>query len=746
MKKPIVICIDDEPTILESLEIELSKALGNGCFIETASDGEEALELLTELLEKEEDVALVICDYIMPGIKGDALLRRIHAISPRTIKILLTGQADIEAVGNAINYAKLYRYLAKPWQSEDLRLTVSEAVHSYLQDKQLALKNAQLQQLIQELEQLNTSLEEKVAQRTAELTTANAQLQQAKEAAEVANRAKSKFLAKMSHELRTPLNAILGFTQVLSHNLKRGTQVFEREAQEHLGIVSRAGDHLLKLIDNILEMSKIEDGQATLHQNSFDLYYLLDSLFAPLQLNANSKAIQLRMECSSEVPQYIQADESKLRQVLVNLLDNAIKFTEAGTVTLQVKADMEYGFNSSTFQFPMAVLPRREINSLIQAHPIPNSRLIFEIEDTGSGIAPQEIDTLFEPFVQTEVNGETQAGAGLGLPISRHFVQLMGGQLTVSSTEGKGTLAVFDIPVGVTSTTAISQPAQTYLQFKRVIGLAPDQPAYRVLVVDDSWTSRQLLIKLLVSVGFEVQEAKNGSDAITVWKSWKPHLIWMDMQMPVMDGYEATKQIRAWEKEMKSKESSVQERSEVEEIPSKIQPLLSRQEQKSFLLFSPYQREREGSQGRGGVEMGQKTVIIALTDSPSERERMAVLGTGADDCMSKPFLEELILEKMVEHLKVRYICEEPTVLTPAVGLKSDEITTATPLEVYLSRMPPEWVEQLYEAAEICSNDMILELIQQIPDVHAPLANALTNWANDFRFERVMELTQQAGKG
>src|SRR5919202_463142 len=157
MNKPVILCVDDEATVLESLEIELSKALGDEYLIEIAEGGEEALELLEELLEEEQEIALVISDYIMPKMKGDELLKQIHAVSPKTLKILLTGQADIEAITNAINYAKLYRYIAKPWQAEDLKLTVTEAIYSYVQDKKLAAKNAKLQQANQKLAELNRS-------------------------------------------------------------------------------------------------------------------------------------------------------------------------------------------------------------------------------------------------------------------------------------------------------------------------------------------------------------------------------------------------------------------------------------------------------------------------------------------------------------------------------------------------------------------------------------------------------------
>ncbi len=176
MNKPVIICIDDEPIILESLKLEIKKAVGNECIIETAEGGEEALDLLEELQEEKYEVALVLSDYIMPDLKGDELLKRIHKMSPRTLKIMLTGQADVEAVGNAVRYAKLYRYLSKPWQSEDLKLTVVEAIHSYLQDKRLEEQNLKLQEVNQELERLTREQAAIIAQRTAALEKANKEL------------------------------------------------------------------------------------------------------------------------------------------------------------------------------------------------------------------------------------------------------------------------------------------------------------------------------------------------------------------------------------------------------------------------------------------------------------------------------------------------------------------------------------------------------------------------------------------
>jgi PAS domain S-box-containing protein len=772
MSKPIIVCIDDEPTILESLKIALKKAVGDDYLIETAEGGEDALELLSELLEDEYEVALVISDYLMPNIKGDELLKRIHEILPQTIKIMLTGQADLEAVGNAIKYANLYRYIAKPWQNEDLILTVTEAVRSYFKEKQLAEQNAKLQRSNEELETLVeqrtaalSQSEEKFAKafraspnpititrladgchievndafcqmigyrreevigrtalelglwvnqekrdrlfqllvekgtvrnyefdsltKTGEVRTtllsaelidiagqtclisvsqdisdrkqAEVALQKALLAAEVANRAKSEFLANMTHELRTPLNAILGFAQVMNRDVSLCP-----EQEKYLGIISRSGEHLLGLINDILDMSKIEAGRISFNETSFDLYRLLDSLEEMFQLKAQSKSLKLIFERTPDVPQYVQTDEGKLRQVLINLLGNAIKFTQEGRVRLRVgMGNMQWRIGTGEGE-----------------HQTPNNKqqttILFEVEDTGSGIPPEDIDTLFEAFTQTAVGRKSQEGTGLGLPISRKFVQLMGGELLVSSTVGQGATFKFDVQMKLAQATDI----QTSQPTGRVIGLAPDQPVYRLLVVEDQWANRLLLVKLLTAVGFQVREATNGEEAVALWESWQPHLIWMDIRMPVMDGYETTKAIK--------------------QAPN-----------------------------------GQHTVIIALTASAFEEDREAILRAGCDDFMPKPFQEDILFEKMAAHLGVRYVYQEQGQPTSSEPEAMVERLTPEALAV----MPPEWLAQLRLAAEGCQDEEILILIEQIPEQYAALKLALTDLVDNFRLDLIVDLTQ-----
>ncbi|BBA79348.1 two-component hybrid sensor and regulator [cyanobacterium endosymbiont of Rhopalodia gibberula] len=478
-------------------------------------------------------------------------------------------------------------------------------------------------------------------------------LKKAKEAADAANRAKSEFLASMSHELRTPLNAILGFTQVMQRDL-----TLSQEQQQNLSIISRSGEHLLTLLNDILEMSKIEAGRTSLNQNSFDLYRLLSNIEAMLKLKAEAKGLQLIFEYTPEVPQYLTTDEGKLRQVLINLLGNAIKFTDEGGVTLRVKGNQESE----------------------------KIMITFEVEDTGLGIAPEEIDQLFAAFGQTETGRNAQEGTGLGLPISQKFVQLMGGDIQVNSVLGQGSLFTFTIKGQIASASAI----QTKKPIRKVIGLAPGQPKYRILAVDDRLESRILLVKLLSSMGFEVRQASNGKEAIDLWESWEPHLVLMDMRMPIIDGYEATQHIKTTTK-------------------------------------------------------GQATVIIALTASAFEEERNVVLSAGCDDFMRKPFREEVLWDKIAHHLGICYIYESmrgEDNQTEETNVEAQEDTFDDLLQL-LSVMSPEWISQVHQAAIECSDDAILDLITQITPASELLAVTLKNWANDFLFEQIIELTNKA---
>src|SRR2546421_1741667 len=324
-----------------------------------------------------------------------------------------------------------------------------------------------------------------------------------------ANRAKSVFLANMSHEIRTPMNAILGFSQLML----RDRDLTPQQCQ-YLGTINRSGEHLLALINDVLEMSKIEAGRTTLNRSTFDLSVLLKDLEMMFRVRTNEKKLSFSVEMIGDVPQYIVTDINKLRQVFINVLGNAVKFAEQGGIALRVRADREAATGPC---------------------------LRVEIEDTGPGISPEDQDKLFRHFEQTKSGQQAGTGTWLGLAISREFVRLMGGDITLSSQVGRGSVFVVNLPLKEGE----AQAVQAKDNPRHVLRLQPGQSACRVLVADDIEDNRQLLAQLLAPVGFEIRLATNGAEAVQEFGRWRPHLVLMDFRMPVMDGHEAIRRVRA---------------------------------------------------------------------------------------------------------------------------------------------------------------------------------------------------------
>jgi len=508
---------------------------------------------------------------------------------------------------------------------------------------ELKRTQAQLREHQEHLEQL-------VQLRTRELSEANRSLHQAKEAAEAANQAKSIFLANMSHELRTPLNAILGFSAMLARDAQT-----TNEQQEKFAIINRSGEHLLAMINDVLDLSKIEAGRVELEPEAFELPRLLEDIGRMFEVRAKGSGLRFDYEADVNLQRYVKADAGKLRQVLINLLGNAVKFTREGGVALRA-----------------CTRPMADDAAMLS--------LQLEVEDSGPGITGEQLKRIFEPFVQTGHSPSSSKGTGLGLAISKSFVELMGGRIAVDSTPGKGSLFRVQLPVALAEDAAAggikeARPA--------VPGLEPGQPAWRILVVEDDPENRLLLSSLLAQAGFELREAENGEQAIAQFKQWHPHFIWMDMRLPVLDGFEATRRLRA--------------------LP-----------------------------GGDGVK------IVALTASAFKEQRKSILEAGCDDVLHKPYQAHEIFDAMAEHLGARYHYEE-----------TGGVEQTGPIEVSteaVASLPQALRATLRSAAVSLNEEEFLTALAPLHDQDPALAGGLAALARSFRFDRILELMEQAGRG
>ncbi|MBD1813650.1 AAA family ATPase [Microcoleus vaginatus DQ-U2] len=511
------------------------------------------------------------------------------------------------------------------------------------------------------------TLEVKVEERTEELKAKNTSLeveiqerQRAEQAAEAANRAKSQFLANMSHELRTPLNGILGYTQIL----KRDTGLTSQQ-NSGINIIHQCGEHLLTLINDVLDLSKIEAGKMELYLTEFHLSDFLQGITEICQIRAQQKGISLIYEPLTSLPTCVQADEKRLRQILINLLGNAIKFTEKGGVIFKVDRLETQQSLPSPIANPQSL----------------TAKFIFQVEDTGIGIAPDELSKIFLPFEQASGSVSQIEGTGLGLPISRQLVEMMGGELKVQSSLGKGSIFWFELELPIT------ESWEGYQKEPEKIIRSFSGERRKILVVDDRWQNRSVLVNLLAPIGFELMEATDGQDCVNKALLFQPDCIIIDLVMPVMDGFEAVRRIR------------------------KIPTL-------------------------------KDVIAIGTSASILSGDPHSIFQAGCNAFLLKPIRAEKLLECLGNHLGLEWVYEERTTFS------SGGIFTDPPSQIQDQQLiapPSEEVAVLFDLAmkgELLSIEKRASKLKAIDMRYAPFVNQLLELTKNFEEDKLVEFVQQ----
>jgi signal transduction histidine kinase len=540
-KTSSILYVDDEESNLRIFKSSFRRHYT----IFTAISGKEGLEIL-----ENNDIQLVISDQKMPEMTGVEFLERVSENFPNTVRIILTAYSDTEDIMRAINKCGIFRYLVKPWNKDEMLLTIDKALETY----SLRTEN---RQLVNALKSANEDLESKVKERTSELMATNEDLKKAKEQAEAATKTKEQFLSTMSHEIRTPLNAIIGMTHLLKNDSLEG------EMAENIEILEFSAQNLLSLINSVLDISKMEAGKMAFEQANFDLPVLIQNTVEIFKARAEEKNIFLRSNVDKNIPKSLLGDSTRLSQILNNLIGNAIKFTDEGTVTVTVR---------------------------LLHHKTEKVELLFAVSDTGIGISSEKINAIFEDFSQAEEDTSRKyGGTGLGLAITKQLVELQGGTINVMSTMMVGSTFSFQLGFKIGKIPAITANLLDATNIKNLKGV-------HILIVEDNKVNQILVRKFLNNWGASYQIAENGQIAVDLFKEHNFDVVLMDLQMPVMDGYESASQMRLLEQDSNK--------------------------------FTP---------------------IIALTASTLLNERERIVQVGMNDFLSKPFNPNELYQKIAQH-------------------------------------------------------------------------------------------------
>lgn len=673
-----ILIVDDNPNNLEVLSETLTRS---GFQVAVAIDGESAIEQV-----QYDRPELILLDVMMPGIDGFETCRRLKK-NPATCEIPIIFTTALSDTENKVQGFSLgaVDYVTKPFQQEEVLARVR--VHLQLQNltRTLEEQNQILKREIVQREkaeasllELNQELEQRVKERTIKLTNAMGKLRQAqillvkkneeleqrveertfqlrkaKEIADRANRAKSEFLANMSHEIRTPLNGILGYAQIL----QLSKTITEKE-RKGLNVIQQCGAHLLTLINDILDLSKIEAQKMELVPSNFHFLSFLEGIAEIFGIRAEQKKVSFIYQFDPELPKGVSIDDKRLRQVLINLLGNAIKFTDRGAVTFKVK------------------VIDRLINNTVKVH--------FQIEDTGVGISKEQFAKIFRPFEQVGDTNSRAQGTGLGLAIAQKILGLMKSRIQVASEPGKGSIFWFDLDLPVVELTDWAQSARTS-QKGTISGFKGNKG--KILIVDDRWENRSVMVNLLQPLGFEVIEANNGQEGLNQAVKYQPDLIIADLVMPVMDGFAMIRKLR-------------------------------------------------------GSSRYAETPIIACSASVFEAEQSESLAVGANDFLPKPISAESLLSMLQSRLDLEWIYEtensETSIIAPSI-----ESTKTTSTEI----VPPnaDILTQLYAQAKKGDLDAILEeasKLERQQEEYKSFAQELRRLAETFQVKQLQSFIQK----